>query len=60
MSKNGVANSHEVSWRNAVKEIDQERFADNKKLKKIKAEANESIANGHLRKISLKFLLNKV
>jgi len=49
VSKNGVANSHEVSWRNAVKEIDQERFADIKKLKKIKAEANESIANGHLR-----------
>ena len=49
MSKNGVANSHEVSWRNPVKEIDQERFADIKKLKKIRAEANESIANGDLR-----------
>ena len=29
VSKNGVANSHEVSWRNAVKAIDQERFAAN-------------------------------
>ena len=29
VSKNGVANSHEVSWRNAVKAIDQERCAAN-------------------------------
>jgi hypothetical protein len=49
VSKNGVANSHEVSWRNAVKAIDQERFAANKILKKIIAEANEDIANGQLR-----------
>ena len=29
VSKNGVTNSHDTSWRNAVKAIDQERCAAN-------------------------------
>ena len=49
VSKNGVTNSHDTSWRNAVKAMDQERSASNIKLKKIFAAVNEDIANGQLR-----------
>ena len=49
VSKNGVPNSHDISWRNAVKAIDQERFATNLKFNKIISAANEDIENGQLR-----------
>ena len=49
MSKNGVTYSHDISWRNSVKGIDQERFAANLKFKKIITAANEIIENGQLR-----------
>ena len=49
VSKNGVTNSHDTSWRNAVKAMDKERSASNIKLKKIFAAVNEDIANGQLR-----------
>ena len=44
-----VPNSHDISWRNSVKGIDQERFAANLKFKKIITAANEIIENGQLR-----------
>ena len=50
VSKNGVTYSHDISWRNSVKAIDQERFGANLKLKKKKiTAANEIIEIGQLR-----------
>ena len=37
VSKQGVPNSHGISWHNAVKAIDQERYLASQKLKKFMA-----------------------